>query len=97
MAPQLTNWCGLNLKHGTIVIGVIQSILAFMAMILAAAYAEHPHELISMADKSIVPDYTSKEKSQKLIYTFLPHCTVLELKVWRKTEIFKIIWNTLNL
>ncbi|KAF7268329.1 hypothetical protein GWI33_018523 [Rhynchophorus ferrugineus] len=51
----LSNCCGFSLKHGTIIIGVIQSIFAFMSLILTAAYAEHPHELIQMSDPSVVP------------------------------------------
>lgn len=60
MAPEISNCCGFSLKHGTIIIGVVQSILAFMFLILAAAYAEHPHELLDMSDPSIVPDVNSK-------------------------------------
>lgn len=48
--------CGISLKTGTIIIGVIQSILSFMFMILCAAYAENPHELVDMTDKSLLPD-----------------------------------------
>ncbi|RZC37032.1 uncharacterized protein BDFB_011168, partial [Asbolus verrucosus] len=56
MAPEITNCCGFSLKHGTIIIGIIQSVIAFMFLILTAAYAEHPHELVNMSDPSVVPD-----------------------------------------
>ncbi|CAH1159901.1 unnamed protein product [Phaedon cochleariae] len=56
MGVEMTNCCGFSLKHGTIIIGVVQSIIAFMFLVLAAAYAENPHELIDMSDPSIVPD-----------------------------------------
>ncbi|KAJ3659181.1 hypothetical protein Zmor_010884 [Zophobas morio] len=58
MAPEITNCCGFSLKHGTIIIGIVQSVLAFMCLILTAAYAEHPHELLDLSDSSIVPDLT---------------------------------------
>nr|CAH7722193.1 unnamed protein product [Callosobruchus chinensis] len=52
-----TNMCSsLSLKHRTIIIGVLQSIGAFMFLLLSAAYAENPHELIDMSDPSVVPD-----------------------------------------
>lgn len=55
----VTKFCfGLSLKQGTIIIGVSQSILSFMLLILSAAYAENPHELVEMSDKSIIPDLT---------------------------------------
>jgi len=50
--------CGLSLKHGTIITGVVQSILSFVILILSAAYAENPHELLDLSDPSIVPDTT---------------------------------------
>lgn len=60
MTVELANFCcGCNLKHGTIAIGVVQSVLAFTFMLLTAAYAEHPHELLDMSDPSIVPDIHS--------------------------------------
>ncbi|XP_023021760.2 uncharacterized protein [Leptinotarsa decemlineata] len=58
MGVQMTNCCGFSLKHGTIIIGVVQSIIAFMFLVLSAAYAENPHELVDMSDPSIVPDLT---------------------------------------
>lgn len=61
MVVEFPNFCcGLSLKRGTVVIGVIQSILSFTFMILCAAYAENPHELVDMSDASIVPDLHSK-------------------------------------
>lgn len=48
--------CGLSLRHGTIIIGVTSSVLSFIILILSAAYAEHPHELLDMSDPSIQPD-----------------------------------------
>ncbi|KAH0814336.1 hypothetical protein GEV33_008453 [Tenebrio molitor] len=59
MAPEITNCCGFSLKHGTIIIGIVQSVLAFMCLILTAAYAEHPHELLDMSDPSLHPDLTT--------------------------------------
>lgn len=56
----MTNCCGFSLKHGTIIIGVVQSIVAFMFLVLSAAYAENPHELIDMSDPSIVPNLNGK-------------------------------------
>lgn len=56
----MTNCCGFSLKHGTIIIGVVQSIVAFMFLVLAAAYADNPHELIDISDPSIVPDLTGE-------------------------------------
>ncbi|KRT80919.1 hypothetical protein AMK59_6153 [Oryctes borbonicus] len=50
--------CGLSLKQGTVIIGVVQSIAAFMFLALSAAYAGNPHELIDMSDPSIVPSFT---------------------------------------
>ncbi|XP_022906327.1 uncharacterized protein [Onthophagus taurus] len=47
--------CGLSLKHGTIIIGVVQSIASFMFLALSAAYAENPHELVDMSDPSLIP------------------------------------------
>ncbi|CAH1103871.1 unnamed protein product [Psylliodes chrysocephalus] len=58
MGVEMTNCCGFSLKHGTIIIGVVQSIVAFMFLVLAAAYADNPHELIDISDPSIVPDLT---------------------------------------
>lgn len=52
--------CGCNLKHGTVAIGVVQAVLAFTFMLLTAAYAEHPHELLDLSDPGIVPDAHSK-------------------------------------
>lgn len=60
MGVEMTNCCGFSLKHGTIIIGVVQSIVAFMFLVLSAAYAENPHELVDMSDPSIVPDPTGK-------------------------------------
>ncbi|XP_066145761.1 uncharacterized protein [Euwallacea fornicatus] len=54
-APEISNCCGFTLKHGTIIIGALQSVFAFMCLILSAAYAVHPHELIEMSDPSVVP------------------------------------------
>ncbi|KAH1022248.1 uncharacterized protein LOC109535305 [Dendroctonus ponderosae] len=54
-APELTNCCGVSLKYGTIIIGVVQSIFAFMCMILSAAYVKHPHELVQLNDASVLP------------------------------------------
>lgn len=54
--------CGLSLKQGTVIIGVVQSIAAFMFLALSAAYAENPHELIDMSDPSLVPNLTSEFK-----------------------------------
>lgn len=48
--------CAISLKHGTIIIGVLQSIFAFMVLVLSSAYAENPSELVDMSDPSIVPD-----------------------------------------
>ncbi|XP_030745621.1 uncharacterized protein LOC115874570 [Sitophilus oryzae] len=59
MGVEVTNCCGFSLKHGTIIIGVIQSIFAFMVMILCSAYAEHPHELVQMSDPSVIPELTT--------------------------------------
>lgn len=59
-APELANCCGFSLKHGTIIIGVVQSIFAFMCLILSAAYAQHPEELIEMNDPSVLPKLDSK-------------------------------------
>ncbi|CAH1963588.1 unnamed protein product [Acanthoscelides obtectus] len=56
MATETKIFPSLNLKHRTIIIGVMQSIGAFMFLVLSAAYAENPHELITMSDPSIVPD-----------------------------------------
>ncbi|EFA01686.1 uncharacterized protein LOC664274 [Tribolium castaneum] len=56
MAPEISNCCGFSLKHGTIIIGVVQSIISFMFLVLSAAYAEHPHELLEMSDPGIVPE-----------------------------------------
>lgn len=56
------NCCGFNLKHGTVIIGVFQSILAFMCLVLSAAYADNPHEIIDMSDPSIIPNLTGKVK-----------------------------------
>ncbi|CAG9762362.1 unnamed protein product [Ceutorhynchus assimilis] len=53
--PELSNCCGVSLKHGTIIIGVLNSIGAFTCMMMSAAYAVHPHELIEMNDDSVVP------------------------------------------
>ncbi|KAL1489741.1 hypothetical protein ABEB36_013676 [Hypothenemus hampei] len=54
--PEVSNCCGLSLKYGTIIIGVVQSIFAFMCFILSAAYAAHPHELIEINDPSVIPE-----------------------------------------
>lgn len=54
-APEISNCCGFQLKHGTVIIGVLQSIFAFMSLILSAAYAVHPHELIELNDESVIP------------------------------------------
>ncbi|KAJ8978808.1 hypothetical protein NQ317_014278 [Molorchus minor] len=58
MGIEINNCCGFSLKTGTIIIGVLQSIVAFMFLVLCAAYAENPHELVDMSDPSIVPDLT---------------------------------------
>lgn len=52
--------CNISLKNGTILIGILQSIFAFMFMILSGAYANNPHELVDMSDPSIVPTFHSK-------------------------------------
>lgn len=63
MKTEVTTFCcGLSLKTGTIIIGTVQSIFAFIFLILSAAYAEHPHELIDMSDESIVPQVQSEYK-----------------------------------
>ncbi|XP_060530576.1 uncharacterized protein LOC132704544 isoform X2 [Cylas formicarius] len=54
-APEMNNCCGFSLKHGTIIIGVVQSIFAFMCLILSSAYAHNSHELIELSDPSIIP------------------------------------------
>ena len=51
----MTNCCGFSLKYGTIIIGVVQSIFAFMCMILSAAYVQHPQELVQLNDASVLP------------------------------------------
>lgn len=57
MAVEMKTFCcNLNLKYGTILIGIFQSICAFMFLILSAAYAENPHELVDMNDPSILPN-----------------------------------------
>ncbi|KAK4886689.1 hypothetical protein RN001_002960 [Aquatica leii] len=57
MVVEFPKFCfGVTLKTGTIIIGVVQSIFSFMFMILCAAYAENPNELVDMSDKSIIPD-----------------------------------------
>lgn len=61
MKTEVTTFCcGLSLKTGTIIIGTVQSIFAFIFLILSAAYAEHPHELIDMSDASVVPEVHSE-------------------------------------
>lgn len=61
MKTEVTTFCcGLSLKTGTIVIGTVQSVFAFIFLILSAAYAEHPHELIDISDPSIVPEVQSE-------------------------------------
>ncbi|CAH0560923.1 unnamed protein product [Brassicogethes aeneus] len=47
----------LSLKHSTIIIGTFSSIISFIAMLLTATYSEHPHELIDMADPSLIPGH----------------------------------------
>lgn len=70
MKTEVTTFCcGLSLKTGTIIIGTVQSIFAFIFLILSAAYAEHPHELIDMSDTAVVPEVHSKyRKKIKQIY-----------------------------
>lgn len=51
--------CGCSMKTGVIVIGAVQSVLAFAFMVLTAAYADHPQELLDMSDPSIIPSATS--------------------------------------
>ncbi|XP_018561417.1 uncharacterized protein LOC108903656 [Anoplophora glabripennis] len=58
MTLEVSNCCGFSLKNGTIIIGVLQSVVAFMFLVLSSAYAENPHELLDMSDPSIVPDLT---------------------------------------
>ncbi|KAJ8948284.1 hypothetical protein NQ318_020771 [Aromia moschata] len=58
MGIEMTNCCGFSLKTGTIIIATLQSIVAFMFLVLSAAYAENPHELLDMSDSSIIPDLT---------------------------------------
>lgn len=58
--PKLSNCCGVSLKSGTIIIGVVQSIFAFMCMVLSAAYVQHPHELVQLNDASVLPSLESK-------------------------------------
>lgn len=52
--------CGCSKKTNIIVIGVIQAMLSFTFMILTAAYADKPQELLDMSDPSIVPNTDSK-------------------------------------
>ncbi|XP_056631233.1 uncharacterized protein LOC130441532 [Diorhabda sublineata] len=59
MGVEMINCCGFSLKHGTIIIGVVQSIFSFMFLVLAAAYAEHPNELIDISDISVGPSLTA--------------------------------------
>ncbi|KAJ8915901.1 hypothetical protein NQ315_015514, partial [Exocentrus adspersus] len=58
MGLEVSNCCGFSLKNGTIIIGVLQSVIAFMFLILSAAYAVNPHELLDMSDPSVIPDPT---------------------------------------
>ncbi|XP_018319929.1 uncharacterized protein LOC108733327 [Agrilus planipennis] len=57
MTTEMTEYfCGLGLKKATILIGIFQSILSFISFVLCAAYAEHPHELLELADTSVIPE-----------------------------------------
>lgn len=72
MVAEITSFCcGFSLKSGTIIIGVVQSILTFIMMVLSAAYADNPHELIAMSDPSIVPEVHSKYLSG---FNFIRNC-----------------------
>lgn len=59
VAELSTVCCGCNLKHGTVAIGVVQALLAFTFMMLTAAYAEHPHELLDLSDPTIATSATT--------------------------------------
>lgn len=60
MAFEMEGCCCCSLKAGTITIGIVESIISFMVLVLSAAYAENSHELVSMADPSVVPQTQRK-------------------------------------
>lgn len=59
MAFEMDRCCCCSLKAGTITIGILESIISFMYLVLCAAYAESPQELVHMVDESVVPQLDS--------------------------------------
>lgn len=44
--------CRLSLKHATIIVGIISSILSFMSMCLSSSYVQHPTEIIEITNST---------------------------------------------
>lgn len=70
---ELKKYFCLDLKHGTIVIGILESIIYFIALILAAAYAEHPNEVLDSKTQSLT------RKCTQFFNTDLPYTDILIL------------------